>query len=56
MGPSAAWFYQGQLCLHRNNNNDDDKVINHPVAEGVAAAARLADAFDLTATTSLPLR
>jgi len=18
MGPSAAWFYEGQLCLHRN--------------------------------------
>jgi len=22
MGPSAAWFYEGQLRLHRNNNNN----------------------------------
>jgi len=21
MGPSAAWFYEGHLRLHRNNNN-----------------------------------
>jgi len=21
MGPSAAWFYEGQLRLHRNNNS-----------------------------------
>jgi len=21
MGPSAAWFYEGQLRLHRNNND-----------------------------------
>jgi len=22
MGPSAAWFYEGQFRLHRNNNNN----------------------------------
>jgi len=24
MGPSAAWFYEGQLRLHRNNNNNNN--------------------------------
>jgi len=23
MGPCAAWFYEGQLRLHRNNNNNN---------------------------------
>jgi len=23
MGPSAAWFYEGQLRLHRDNNDAD---------------------------------
>jgi len=23
LGPSAAWFYKGQLRLHRNNNNSE---------------------------------
>jgi len=32
-----------------------DKVTNHSIAKRVAAAARLPNAFDLTATTSLPL-
>jgi len=43
-----------QLCI--NTSMGTDKVTNHPTAKCVAAAAHLPDAFDLTATTSLPLR
>jgi len=43
-----------QLCI--NTSMGADKVTNQPIAKCVAAAARLSDAFDLTATTSLPLR
>jgi len=43
-----------QLCT--NTSMETDKVTNHPIAKCIAAAARLPDAFDLTATTSLPLR
>jgi len=43
-----------QLCI--STSMGTDKVTNHPIAKCVAAASRLPDAFDLTATTSLPLR
>jgi len=43
-----------QRCI--NTSIGTDKVTKHPIAKCVAAAARLPDAFDLTATTSLPLR
>jgi len=43
-----------QLCI--NTSMGTDKVTNHPTAKCIAATAPLPDTFDLTATTSLPLR
>jgi len=43
-----------QLCI--NTSMGTDKVTDDPIVKCIAAAARLPDAFDLTAATSLPLR
>jgi len=42
MGPSAAWFYEGQLRLHRNNN-DWSAVSYKPSAGSIVSAYRVCE-------------